>query len=172
MRYKDDVYDRIWTRDPKYDENGWQPLYGSIDFDPGTTSAYKLPAQVWSSAARSSNVSQPLEYDHDTLYKALDGPYEYYVYFHFAEIEQLPAGQKRIISITLNSKLVHSQPLVLEYMKPISVETTTQGDIWFDISATSQSDAPPILNAFEIYKVITEVHLPTDERDGMLLISI
>lgn len=168
------MYDRIWLCNPKYDdEYGWQPLSGSIDFDPRTTNDYKLPDQVWSSAVKSPNVSQSLEYVHDTAYTALNMRYEYYVYFHFAEIdEKLLDGQKRIINITLNSQPVTTQPLPLEYMKPISVEATTHGDISFRISATSQSDAPPILNAFEIYKVIAKDNLPTDEQDGMLLISI
>ena len=142
----------------------------SSDIDPGTKyDGYKLPAQVLGTAAHSLNVSYALEFDYnsDYVYGALDSTFEYYVYFHFAEIEQLPVGKKRIINITLNSENILSQPLVLEYLKPVTISHTAKGYVNFRISAASESDAPPILNAFEIYKLITELDSPTDARDGM-----
>nr|KYP51494.1 Receptor-like protein kinase At3g21340 family [Cajanus cajan] len=161
--YKDDAYDRVWRFDSKYNENGWYDLYYN-DVDIGTNNgAYKLPAQVLRSAARSWNVSYSLEFNYNDEFLDLDWPYQYYVCFHFAEMEQLPHGKKRIINITLNSKT--SQPLVLEYLKPVTLEYVTQGDVRFTISATPQSDAPPILNAYEIYKVITQLDSPTQATD-------
>ena len=96
-------------------------------------------------------------------------PYEYYVYFHFLEIQQLPIGKKRIINITLNYQTILTQPLVLEYLKPVTIapQKTSSGSVLFNVSATSESDAPPILNAFEVYKLITQLDLPTQARDGI-----
>lgn len=149
-------------------------MNGTIDIDARENNdddAYKLPAQVLRTAARSRDVSYNLSFDFDSVFDTpLDKPYEYYVYLHFAEIEQLPNGQKRIIDITLNSKPVPPHPLVLEYLKPVSLNYSTSGSVWFDINATSQSDAPPILNAYEIYKLIPNIASPTDDRDGMLIL--
>lgn len=170
FRYKDDVYDRIWRYDDNYNNSGWYPFNEPVDIDPGSNGdIYKLPAQVLRTAARSQGVSYNLSFDYDSVFVDLDKPYEYYVYFHFAEIEQLPDGQKRIMDITLNSKPVLSPPLVLEYLKPVSLRFVAPGSVWFDIIATSQSDAPPLLNAFEIYQLITELDTPTHTQDGMFV---
>ncbi|XP_027337309.1 probable LRR receptor-like serine/threonine-protein kinase At1g51880 [Abrus precatorius] len=172
-RYKDDVYDRLWRHDQYNVTNGWHPLDESIDVDP-STSAYKLPSQVLRTASQSPNVSYPLKFDYDTLFKDLDTNYEYRVYFHFAEIEALPPGQNRIINITLNSKPFLSHPLVLQYMKPVTIspQDAVRGRISFSISATPESAAPPILNAFEAYKLIPGLYSPTDARDAAAIMDI
>ncbi|XP_027334329.1 putative leucine-rich repeat receptor-like protein kinase At2g19210 isoform X2 [Abrus precatorius] len=172
-RYKDDVYDRLWRYDKYEVTNSWLPLDESIDMDP-STSAYKLPAQVLRTASQSLNVSYPLKFDYDSLFNDLDTNYEYRVYFHFAEIEALPPGQNRIINITLNSKPVLSHPLVLQYMKPVTIspQDAVRGRISFSISATSESAAPPILNAFEAYKLIPGLYSPTDARDAGAIMDI
>ncbi|KAH1052129.1 hypothetical protein GYH30_021804 [Glycine max] len=176
FRYKDDVYDRIWRCDLD-DTNGWYPLVmESLNLDSGRRSSdiYKLPSQVLRTAVQSPNVSHPLQFDYDNLYAPLDKPYEYYVYFHFLEIQQLPIGKKRIINITLNYQTILTQPLVLEYLKPVTIapQKTSSGSVLFNVSATSESDAPPILNAFEVYKLITQLDLPTQARDVGAIVDI
>ncbi|XP_072059866.1 LRR receptor-like serine/threonine-protein kinase IOS1 [Arachis hypogaea] len=118
-------------------------------------------------AAQSLNMSHPLELGLSTLLIELDDATEYYVYFHFGEIQKLTAGRKRLINIALNSQSIHSQPLVLEYLKPVTVGSsyTAQVSATFSISAALGSEAPPILNAFEVYKLITQIDSPTDPRD-------
>jgi len=170
-RYKEDVYDRIWICDQRlYKNNSWYPfgLDESINMDTATNSdAYKLPAKVLRNAAQSKNVSRPLGFIYQYTYTPpLDFTYDYYVYFHFNEIEKLPNGKKRKINITVNYRPVLSQPLVLDYLKPVTLNFKTQGNVWFNISATSDSDAPPILNAFEIYKLMTQLDSPTYDQDG------
>ena len=140
------MYDRIWRCDLD-DTNGWYPLVmESLNLDSGRRSSdiYKLPSQVLRTAVQSPNVSHPLQFDYDNLYAPLDKPYEYYVYFHFLEIQQLPIGKKRI-----------------------APQKTSSVSVLFNVSATSESDAPPILNAFEVYKLITQLDLPTQARDGI-----
>ncbi|XP_028756220.1 putative leucine-rich repeat receptor-like serine/threonine-protein kinase At2g19230 [Neltuma alba] len=61
---------------------------------------------------------------------------------------------------------VFDQPIVLEYLKPQTIAlNASQGYVRFNISATSESDAPPILNAFEVYEFVSPLHSPTDQRD-------
>ncbi|KEH18235.1 LRR receptor-like kinase plant [Medicago truncatula] len=135
--------------------------------------AYKLPSKVLRSTAQPNNVSHPLGFIYEYTYSPpLDKTYEYYVYFHFNEIEKLSGGKKRKINITVNYKPVLSQPLVLDYLKPITLNYKTQGDVWFNISATSDSDLPPVLNAFEIYQFITQLDSPTDAQDVGAIMDI
>ncbi|KRH44233.1 hypothetical protein GLYMA_08G198200v4 [Glycine max] len=52
-------------------------------------------------------------------------------------------------------------------MKPVTIsnKNATQGFVRFSIRATAESDAPPILNAFEVYELITDLNSPTDIKD-------
>ncbi|KAF7814202.1 putative leucine-rich repeat receptor-like serine/threonine-protein kinase [Senna tora] len=150
-RYKDDIYDRLWrTINVPY----WYQLNGSVDIDPATTNdPYKLPSQVLRSAAQSYNLSYSLNFDYDSIWKDLDLSSLYYVYFHFAEIEKLPDGHKRIMNISLyNDQTVLSVPVTLEYLEPVTIspQYSTQSFVQFSITAASQSAVPPILNAFEL----------------------
>ncbi|XP_029129074.1 probable leucine-rich repeat receptor-like protein kinase At2g28990 isoform X2 [Cajanus cajan] len=174
FRYKDDVYDRTW----RHNLDGMKDWYSldmkSVNFDNGS-SDYKLPSQVLRTAVQTRNVSKPLQFDFDNVFfEPLDKPFEYFIYFHFAEIEQLPRGQKRVIDITLEFEPILSHPLVLEYLKPVTVspQKTTRGFVSFNITATSESDAPPILNAFEIYKLITQLDSPTHTADVGAIVDI
>ena len=132
---------------------------------------YDVPVQVWRMAARSFNLSYIWEFDWDSTWWTLDKSSKYYVFFHFAEIEQLPSGHKRIINITLDNENILFERLFLDYLKPFTAmnKNATQGKVHFRISATSESDGPPILNAFEVFRLITEVSTPTDARDCMYM---
>ncbi|KAK7294283.1 hypothetical protein RJT34_17170 [Clitoria ternatea] len=166
FKYKDDVYDRIWRCDPKYNSSGWSSLSEAIDVGIGDD-PYKLPAQVLGTAARPKDVSDPLTFDYESVWSLNSYHHEYYVYFYFAEIEH---GKRTVINITLNSETVLSQPLVLEYLKPVTIipEKPASGSISFSIMATSESDAPPILNAFEIIQLISDLNPPTYPGDGRI----
>ncbi|XP_057732959.1 probable LRR receptor-like serine/threonine-protein kinase At1g05700 [Arachis stenosperma] len=171
VRYKDDVYDRIWRYDREVDS--WQSLeldnYSTaIDIGSNKSDSYKVPSKVMRTVATSQSVSDALEFSYSSVLGIeLENSSEYYTYFHFAEIEQLGVGKKRIIDITINSQSILSEPLVLEYLKPVTVTSayTAHGDIIVSISATSGSEAPPILNALEIYRFVPEIDFPTDAKD-------
>lgn len=168
-RYKDDVYDRIWSCDQYlYKTLDWYPmgLDESINMDNATNDAYKLPAHVLKSAVQPRNVSRTLGFVYTAYSSTVPLGKSYYVYFHFNEIEKLSDGKKRKINITFKNQPVPSKPIVLDYLKPVTLNFKTQDDVLFNISATSDSDAPPLLNAFEIYKLITQLDSPTYAQDG------
>lgn len=59
-------------------------------------------------------------------------------------------------------------------MKPVTIsnKNATQGLDRFSIRATAESDAPPILNAIEVYKLVTDLNSPTDIKDGMYVFHL
>ncbi|KAJ7951680.1 protein kinase family protein [Quillaja saponaria] len=152
-RYKDDVYDCIWFN---HSTKAWTQLNNtSADIDTeGKNDAYKLPAQVWRSA-----VSYQWEW-------SLDKYYEYYIYFHFVEIKLLAQGQRRIANVMFDGENVLLETLNLEYLKPLTIspKTASQGSVRFTISASPDSDVPPILNAFEVFRLTPGPNSPTDAR--------
>lgn len=124
---------------------------------------------------QSFNRSYDLYYDYEIQWNLQLNKYSgYYVYFHFAEIQKLAPGLRRIINITLNDENILSEPIILEYMKPVTIsnKNATQGFVRFSIRATAESDAPPILNAFEVYQLVTDLNSPTDIKDGMYVFHL
>ncbi|KAK4267379.1 hypothetical protein QN277_024166 [Acacia crassicarpa] len=174
-RYTDDIYDRMWREDYAFKLQGWNVFSKSVDINPQSTNdSYKLPSRVLQSAANSSNRSSALNLDCVSVWGSpFEYSFKYYVYFHFAEIEELPLGQKRVIDISVNGEDILPTPMTLEYLKPRTVSTiTNQSCIHFSISSTSESDAPPILNALEIYQIISPLIFPTDQTDVDAILDI
>ena len=134
-----------------------------MDFDT-STSPYKLPSEVLRTAVQPSNNFDNLIFSLD-----LDDSNEYCVYLHFAEIQRLPQGHKRIINVTFHDTNSSYETTTLEYLKPVFLasKNPTKGYARFTITAAAESDARPILNAYEIYKLVPQPNAPTDATDGI-----
>lgn len=105
----------------------------------------------------------------DFSWESPDTSTEYYVYLHFAELQQLKANQSRTFNITLNGDYWFG-PFVPEYLSTITVfspSSLTGGNYSFSLVQTEDSTLPPILNAMEIYSLIDLSQPETDGDDGM-----
>ncbi|KAJ7963101.1 protein kinase family protein [Quillaja saponaria] len=167
-RYKEDVYDRVWLNyNSVISSCAFSNTSVDIDTD-GSSNAYRLPAQVLRTAIQPATLSKSL-----FVNGTIDKHNEYCVYFHFAEI-QLTPGQRRMINITVNGESFLSKPITLEYLKPLTISTniTAREFVSINFSPAAGSDLPPILNAFEILALLPQPNLPTDTRDGMVMLSL
>uniref|UniRef100_A0A2N9FWU6 non-specific serine/threonine protein kinase n=1 Tax=Fagus sylvatica TaxID=28930 RepID=A0A2N9FWU6_FAGSY len=146
-RYPNDVYDRYWR--PLQIDGGTPITTNSTIYSQSNNDAYNIPDVVLRTAAKTQNTSVPL-----TLYwNPPDSFSKCYVYFHFAEIEKLEAGQQRELKINLNGERNLIESVKLDYLNP---QTIVQNDppisgqqIYFSIYAAEGTKHPPILNAFE-----------------------
>ncbi len=115
---------------------------------------------------------QPPSYDQALRYEAnnTDEFSKCYVCFHFAEIAKLAQGKKREFIIAVNGRDYTSESITLDRSEPQSMclNQIFKGRFSFSINATTGSDLPPILNAFEVYRVFSPLYKPTDAGDGML----
>ncbi|XP_054817620.1 uncharacterized protein LOC129317288 [Prosopis cineraria] len=145
-RYNDDVYDRIWHR---FRPPHWDSLNTSAKVKV-ENSIYELPSEMLLTACQ-------LEKNFNVLNVNWSFNEQYYVFLHFTEIQKLPSGQKRIINVTFDyDENSLSQELTLEYLKPITLSSKVTRKISITFRATVDSDASPILNAYEIYRVFEE----------------
>ncbi|TXG68781.1 hypothetical protein EZV62_003716 [Acer yangbiense] len=175
-RYPTDVYDRIWYPPDPTRFRDWIPI--STESKINTESMgddYQVPDTVLRTAARTQNASIPL-----SLYWTLPdfaSASPCHVYFHFAEIEKLKDGQKRELSIVLNSTGIDpldTYPITLECLTPttkISSDLPFGGTkIQFSIYASNATDQgpdlAPILNAVEIFMFLRLPYSPTNLDDG------
>ncbi|XP_054818570.1 senescence-induced receptor-like serine/threonine-protein kinase isoform X3 [Prosopis cineraria] len=169
FRYEDDVYDRLW---PRYDYKDpiWDVLRTTGAQVRIENSTYKLPSEVLLTACQPQNNSNLL-----TANWSFNVARQYYLYLHFAEIQKLPSGKKRIINVTFDDENSPSQELALEYLKPVTLISnliSSRSYVSFTVRATVDSYAPPILNAFEILNVFPLPNSPTDARDVNAIMRI
>ncbi|KEH18245.1 LRR receptor-like kinase plant-like protein [Medicago truncatula] len=148
-RYKDDVFDRIWF---PYGFIDWARLSTSLNNDDLVQNDYEPPATVMSTAVTPLNASAPLQFEWGTD-NVND---QYYTYFHFNEVEKLAENETRAFNLSVNGNHRHG-PVIPGYRETYTIFSPTPltGAKSYQISLTKteNSTLPPILNAFEIYKV-------------------
>nr|POE73730.1 putative lrr receptor-like serine/threonine-protein kinase [Quercus suber] len=172
VRYKSDVYDRLWYSVRTL--SNWVPTNTSSAIDmQGSNDSYKPPPEVLRTAVQPPSGYHALRFEDGPSVDAL----RRYVCFHFAEIAKLTQGMKREFIIDVNGGKYISEPIILDHLKPLSIclnQTFSEGDFSFSINATTGSDLPPILNAFEIYGVISPFYQfnATDSRDVTAIVDI
>jgi len=96
---------------------------------------------------------------------------QYYLYAHFAEIQDLQANDTREFNILFNGE-VFSDPIIPKKLDITSVQSVTpktcqEGKCSLQLTRTNRSTLPPLLNALEIYAVIQFPQSETNEIDGM-----
>ncbi|KAK9947883.1 hypothetical protein M0R45_003481 [Rubus argutus] len=165
-RYADDVYDRVWSN---YMSPSWDSVSTSspiITYEDG----YRVPYEVIKTAARPRNGSEPLE----LYWNTTDLNAQFYVYMYFSEVEHLERNQSRKFNISWNGSPLFG-PFIPRYLKAdiISNSKALVGeDHRISIYKVENSTLPPILNAFEIYKVMQLVESPTYSEDVDAIMNV
>jgi len=165
-RYKDDVYDRVWF---PFQLNEMKRL--STNDDLLIQNNYQLPAVVMNTAVTPVNAGVPLQFywDADNVND------QYYAYLHFNEVEKLAANETRSINLFVNGNLWHG-PVIPVYRTPDAIFRTNPltGATRYQVSLfkTENSTLPPILNAFEVYKLKDFSHSETQQDDGKLALCL
>ena len=160
-RFSVDVYDRIWSPFLPLDCEVKHTSYAikSPDDD-----KYGVPNAIMQGAAVPINQSDSI-----VFYFSRDDPTsQFFLYMHFAEIENLPENQTREFNIYVNNMLWRG-PIVPTYLQRTTVSSLsplegTQFEVL--INKTINSTLPPLLNAIELYRVHELLQAETYEDDG------
>ncbi|KAL0750815.1 hypothetical protein Bca101_032818 [Brassica carinata] len=167
LRYPDDVYDRSWFN---FLSTSWSQIFTTLEVS--NDNNYAPPKKALATAAIPSNLSAPLTVSW-TPEKHGD---QYYLYSHFAEIQDLHANDTREFDVLWNGAVtveafVPSKLLIDTFMNK-SPETCDGGKCSYQLIKTSKSTLPPLLNALEIYTVIQFPRSETDENDVVAIKDI
>ncbi|KAF5453068.1 hypothetical protein F2P56_028007, partial [Juglans regia] len=162
FRYKDDKFDRIWTTETF---SACTSLNTSLNVN-ADQNDYEPPSVVMSTAASTKDANTSLDFYWDAPPNDNSG---YYIYMHFAEVEELAkVKQYRAFIVTINGNFWHG-PVVPDYLLDSTVSSqsalTGAGKYSVSLKRTENSTLPPIINAFEIYKVIELLQNETDQDD-------
>ncbi|CAF2334991.1 unnamed protein product [Brassica napus] len=167
LRYPDDAYDRSWFN---FLSTSWSQIFTTLEVS--NDNNYAPPKKALATAAIPSNLSAPLTVSW-TPEKHGD---QYYLYNHFAEIQDLHANDTREFDVLWNGAVtieafVPSKLLIDTFMNK-SPETCDGGKCSYQLIKTSKSTLPPLLNALEIYTVIQFPQSETDENDVVAIKDI
>ncbi|AET01539.2 putative transferase, protein kinase RLK-Pelle-LRR-I-1 family [Medicago truncatula] len=159
-RYKDDVFDRVWF---PY-EVDWARLNTSLNNNDLVQNDYEPPRIVMSTAATPVNASAPMQF-HWSVDNEND---QYYAYFHFNEVEKLAENETRSFNITVNGDFLFGPEIPVHQAVHTIVSTkplTGAARYLFSLLKTENSTLPPILNAYEVYKVMDFPQSETEQDD-------
>ncbi|KAL5575501.1 hypothetical protein UlMin_017200 [Ulmus minor] len=159
-RYPVDRYDRIWR---KYLNANWSEVTTSLEVDP--FSDFEPPTEVMSTAGTPNNENSSM----DLNWVSSDSTAQYFVYLHFAELQNLTINQYRAFIITLNGKPVSTTSQVPKRRVSTTVYSTSSftGETNYKLSLVKleNSTLPPILNAFELYQLMDFSQPETNQND-------
>ena len=146
----------------------WTQISTSLNVN--NSNRYVPPQVALKNAATPTNASAPLTIEWSSE-KADD---QYYLYSHFAEIQDLQTNETREFNMVWNENLYYG-PLIpnklqLTTIRSQSPTTCKGGKCSFQLIRTNRSTLPPLLNAIEVYTVIQFPQSETNEIDGMLCI--
>ncbi|KAJ9692161.1 hypothetical protein PVL29_011301 [Vitis rotundifolia] len=154
IREKDDVFDRIWNPSRWGYWASINASYGSYSL---STSEYRLPRTVMETAATPANESEFLRF---SLNISGDPSQKFYIYTHFAEVEELNEGELREFTISLNDdESWGGGAFTPSYMSSATLSSinsasgSTANKMLFTMKKTGRSTRPPIINAMEVYSI-------------------
>ena len=141
----------------------------STTLDVVTPNRYAPPQDALQSAATPTNASSPLAF----AWSSANPEAQYYVYAHFAELQDLQANETREFNVLLNGQHLYG-PLTPSKLELITVVNQSPrscggGTCILQLIRTSKSTHPPLINAYEVYTAIQFPQSETDENDGMRL---
>lgn len=137
----------------------------STDLDVFSSNKYAPPQDALKNAATPTNASAPLKIE----WSSANPDAQYYLYTHFAELQDLQANETREFNILWNGENYYGPLTPGKYSLTIlsrSPRTCEGVRCSVQLIRTNISTLPPLLNAYEVYTVIQFPQSETDESDG------
>ncbi|KAJ3678556.1 hypothetical protein LUZ60_002359 [Juncus effusus] len=183
VRYPIDEWDRIWlycnadgsSYDAAYD---CPTLINTIEnVQQDYNDQYQVPLTVMQSAWYEDDI---LMYHLDATNVGTNRP-TFTIYLHFAELKSPSKYGKRIFDLKIPSDQNSSDIVVQSNISPIYLKVThlpftfeisADKVIYFNLTTTSNSDLPPMLNAAEIYIQMSVSGDATDPSEVVSMMTI
>ncbi|KFK27499.1 hypothetical protein AALP_AA8G390800 [Arabis alpina] len=152
IRYPHDIYDRQWH--PYFEKSNWTEI--STNRLVRNNNSYDPPRLTLATAAIPTHADEPLKIEWSNPEKP---DAQYYLYRHFAEIQDLQRNEIREFNMVWNGEVLPSDPVIPKNLAITTVlsaspRTCDKGECSLQLVRTSRSTLPPLLNAIEVYTVI------------------
>lgn len=168
-RYPDDAYDRFWwpMSSPR-----WENLSTELTVQPDSAFAEPLPVLQTAVAAAGNDTTLIVKTWHDKTIQS------YMVFLHFADFQN---SQHRQFDAFLNGNRLGPSDRPYPYSPPYLAAACVYNSGWYrstdgryniTLAATAASMLPPMLNAFEIYRLIAHDAPTTFHKDCKLAVAL
>ncbi|KFK35822.1 hypothetical protein AALP_AA4G041700 [Arabis alpina] len=169
FRYGIDVFDRVWT---PFNFGNWSQI--STNQTVNVNNDYQPPEIAMVTASIPTDPDEPM----NITLVGVERTVRFYVFMHFAEIQELNANETREFNIMYNDKHIYGPFRPLNFTTssvytPTEVVADANGQYTFSLQRTGNSTLPPLLNAMEVY-MVNLLSLQETERkevDAMLNIK-
>uniref|UniRef100_A0A0D9WIV1 Protein kinase domain-containing protein n=1 Tax=Leersia perrieri TaxID=77586 RepID=A0A0D9WIV1_9ORYZ len=174
IRYPDDPHDRIWF--VWSDSTRWSEISTTKKVQNTDNDMYEVPTAVMQTAITPRNASMNIEFSWDAVPLPNDPNPGYIGILYFSELQLLPSNVTRQFYINLNGKLWLQKVYTPIYL--YSDATYNQNPYLrypsynISINATDNSTLPPLINAVEVFSVISTATIGTDSQDVSAIAEI
>ncbi|VVB00534.1 unnamed protein product [Arabis nemorensis] len=169
FRYGIDVFDRVWI---PFNFGNWSQI--STNQTVNVNNDYQPPEIVMATASVPTDPDEPM----NITLVGVERTVRFYVFMHFAEIQELSSNETREFNIVYNDKHIYGpfRPLnftTTSVFTPTEVVADANGQYIFSIQRTGNSTLPPLLNAMEVYMVnlLSQQETERKEVDAMMNIK-
>ncbi|WVZ99319.1 LOW QUALITY PROTEIN: hypothetical protein U9M48_044640 [Paspalum notatum var. saurae] len=176
VRYPDDPHDRVWT--PLVNTTAWDTISTTSTVQNYQNDEFEAPSKVMQTAITPLNGSSNSSIDELFWYSELqpkDPTPKYIAIMYFSELQLLPSSAVRDLYITINDVFWSTFMPDYLYSGYVGDQTPTwSGSDRYNISisTTANSTLPPIINAVEVYSVISTTNVATDSADVSAITDI
>lgn len=163
LRYKDDVYDRIWM--PLKFLN-YRVFSTNLTIDSNINNGFQPARVIMNTATTPLNESLDIR----LIWEPVVTSWKFYVYMHFAEVQEIQSNETREFSVIYNDKtnLYDKYTPRFLYTDTLYIQNPVTGPKHeFILKRTAKSTLPPIINAIETYRVNEFLKPHTDQQDGI-----
>ncbi|CAA0287534.1 unnamed protein product [Arabidopsis thaliana] len=167
-RYGTDVFDRVWT---PYNFGNWSQI--STNQSVNINNDYQPPEIVMVTASVPTDPDAAM----NISLVGVERTVQFYVFMHFAEIQELKSNDTREFNIMYNNKHIYGPFRPLNFttssvFTPTEVVADANGQYIFSLQRTGNSTLPPLLNAMEIYSVNLLPQQETDRKEVDAMMNI
>ncbi|CAH8311645.1 unnamed protein product [Eruca vesicaria subsp. sativa] len=168
FKYGIDVFDRVWT---PYNFGNWSQI--STNQTVNVNNDYQPPEIAMVTASVPTDPDAPM----NISLVGVDRTVQFYVFMHFAEIQELKPNETREFNIMYNGKHIYGPFTPLNFttssvFTPTEFVADANGQYTFSLQKTGNSTLPPLLNGMEVYLVNLLPEQDTDSKEVNAMMHI
>ncbi|TVU20516.1 hypothetical protein EJB05_36728, partial [Eragrostis curvula] len=174
VRYPDDPHDRFWfpwVNTVEWDTISTTKKVQNLDYE-----MFEAPSKVMQTAITPRNASQNIEFSWDPEPLPKDPAPGYIGILHFSELELLPSNVSRQFFVNINGFMWVPKAYTPPYLLTDATYNSNplRGLTHYNVSlnATANSTLPPIINAIEVFSVISTTEVGTDPQDVSAIMEV
>ncbi|VAH00755.1 unnamed protein product [Triticum turgidum subsp. durum] len=174
IRFPDDPYDRIW--DTWSDATMWAEMTTTERVNRLDGDYFEAPMAVLQTAITPLNASGSIKFGWDAEPQPNNLSPGYLAVLHFAELQLLDGDALRQFNISLNDESRFPGYTPPGYLNRGYVYNSFPyprvSSYDFSLNATANTTLPPIINAYEVFSVITTTNVGTEPQDASAAMTI